>query len=198
MASSCEKGSATHLCTGVSSLRGPCFQGSCDLFLLGKRFSLCSQQFHPGQRNACPCGRGKVTWWPLSSHSASSVLEQPKGLIIKTAGAFSPISHQNNSSPHFFCPGKVAATRVTFNDPSWQVDRKGRLKIKIKNKSKIPSIPKGAGGGSVRRCGVWEVGITFAWPFLPPELLHCSLLLSFILDRSANHRASICGLESPP
>lgn len=40
------------------------------------------------------------------------------------------------------------------------------------------------------------MGITFTWPLLPPELLRHSLLLSFILDRSANHRASIYGLES--
>lgn len=162
MAFSCEEGSIIHLCTGVSSLQGACLQGSCDFLLLGKHFSLCSQQFHPGKENACPCGKGKVTWWPLSSHSASSVLAQPKELIITAAGAFSPVRHQNNSSPHFFCPGKVAAPRVTFNDLSWQVDRKGKLKIKIKNKSKIPSTPKGAGEGSIRRCGVWEVGITFA------------------------------------
>lgn len=51
--------SATRLCTGVSSLQGLCFQGSCDLFVLGKHFSLCSQQFRPGRRMPVPMVRGR-------------------------------------------------------------------------------------------------------------------------------------------
>jgi len=131
MAFSCEAGSAMHLCAGVSILRVS-FQGSCALFPSGKRFSLCSQQLHLRQADSCPCSHGEVTRWPLSSHSTSSVLEQQRGSSSKLLPAFSIVSHQDKSSPYFCSPEKVAATRVTFNNPTWQRDRKGRLKMKNK------------------------------------------------------------------
>lgn len=129
---------------GAQQLSGS-FQGPCALFPSGKSFSLCSWWLW-----------GRLTAVPPAMRRWHGGLRAPTALTLswcsqtgsssKPLAAFTTVSDRDKSSPCFFSPGKVAETRVTFNNPAWQTDRKVRLKIK--NKSTIPSIPKGGGGAA--------------------------------------------------
>lgn len=118
MAFSCEEGSVTHLCAGVSS----------------QVFLSLRETFQSLKQTAFPGAGWLLSLWPQGGDTVASELplswSSQRGSSSKLLAAFSDVSIQDKSSPCFFFPGKVAATRVTFNSLAWQMDRKGRLKIK--------------------------------------------------------------------
>lgn len=142
---SCEEDSVTHLCMERSSFQS-LFKALVLSFPLGRVSASAADRFAWGRLTAVPPA---VRRWHggLRAPTAPTVpWSRQMGSSSKSLAAFSTVSHQDKSPPCFFSPGKVAETRVTFNNPTWQVDKKVRLKIK--NKSTIPSIPKGGGGAA--------------------------------------------------
>lgn len=99
---------------------------------------LCSlslrETFQSLKQTALPGAGWLLSLWPQGGDTVASELplswSSQRGSSSKLLAAFSDVNNQDKSSPCFFFPGKVAATRVTFNSLTWQIDRKGRLRIK--------------------------------------------------------------------